>query len=418
MTTRRRRVAEWLGLRSSLVDAALVTREAAAGVRPPLRDAAGVVTPQQAVNMSMVYRAVDIHVTAATQLTLDQWRGATPIAPALLLREPERDTPTSVTVAKTVAGMALAGNAYWRLLRTNPRDPSAPVAHIEVLDPARVVIRDDLERRRRYFDVVTEWGRPLSLEAWEVAHLPRMRVPWSPYGLGPIQAAQSELSGAKDLRDYASGWFRYSGIPDGVLTTDQPLAPAVAQQWREQWESTEGRGTRVLGNGLEYKPILLSPRDAQFLESQQFTVTQVARLMGVPASLMLAAVEGNSQTYANVEQDWMLDLAALAGVLAHAAVMVGNDSGPRHLAQAVGARTAAVYWFGNVVNAGPLGRGRHRVQLGWTTRCPVCGRDATQVGWTAERCAHDVSFVADVPVAAVRDDALRLLDEAVAERGR
>ncbi|WP_456283280.1 glycosyltransferase family 9 protein [Microbacterium sp. JZ101] len=113
-----------------------------------------------------------------------------------------------------------------------------------------------------------------------------------------------------------------------------------------------------------------------------------------------------------------LDLGALAGVLAHAAVVIGNDSGPRHLAQAVGARTAAVYWFGNVVNAGPLGRGRHRVQLGWTTHCPVCGRDATQVGWTAERCAHDVSFVADVPVAAVRDDALRLLEDAAAERAR
>jgi len=27
--------------------------------------------------------------------------------------------------------------------------------------------------------------------------------------------------------------------------------------------------------------------------------------MGTPASLMLAAVEGNSQTYANVEQDWL-----------------------------------------------------------------------------------------------------------------
>ena len=98
--------------------------------------------------------------------------------------------------------------------------------------------------------------------------------------------------------------------------------------------------------------------------------------------------------------------------------MIGNDSGPRHLAQAVAARTAAVYWFGNVVNAGPLGRGRHRVQLGWTTHCPVCGRDATQVGWTAERCAHDVSFVADVPVAAVRDDALRLLEDAAAECAR
>ncbi|VXB81825.1 Glycosyltransferase family 9 protein [Microbacterium sp. 8M] len=107
-----------------------------------------------------------------------------------------------------------------------------------------------------------------------------------------------------------------------------------------------------------------------------------------------------------------LDLPGLAGVLAAADVMLGNDSGPRHLAQAVGTRTASVYWFGNLVNAGPLGRGRHRVQLSWTTRCPVCGRDCTQVGWTAERCAHDDSFVADVDPEAVLSDVESLLDAA------
>jgi ADP-heptose:LPS heptosyltransferase len=113
-----------------------------------------------------------------------------------------------------------------------------------------------------------------------------------------------------------------------------------------------------------------------------------------------------------------LSIPALIGVLASARVFVGNDSGPRHLAQAVGVPTVGIYWFGNLINAGPLGRERHRVQLGWTTVCPVCGRDATQVGWSAERCEHDVSFVADVPVDSVFEDAMLLTARTIPARGR
>jgi len=104
-----------------------------------------------------------------------------------------------------------------------------------------------------------------------------------------------------------------------------------------------------------------------------------------------------------------LGLSELVGVLGTADLVIGNDSGPRHLAQALGTRTASVYWFGNLINAGPLGRERHRAQISWTTRCPVCGRDCTQVGWTSERCEHDVSFVADVLAEPVIEDARRLL---------
>jgi ADP-heptose:LPS heptosyltransferase len=96
-------------------------------------------------------------------------------------------------------------------------------------------------------------------------------------------------------------------------------------------------------------------------------------------------------------------------LLASADVVVANDSGPRHLAQAVGASTVGIFWFGNVVNAAPLARGRHRVHLSFTVRCPVCRVDVTQVGWRAERCEHDVSFVDDVDVAPVLADALELM---------
>ena len=112
-----------------------------------------------------------------------------------------------------------------------------------------------------------------------------------------------------------------------------------------------------------------------------------------------------------------LSFSDLMGVLAVADVFVGNDSGPRHLAHAAGTPTVGIFWIGNMINAGPLTRGRHRVQLSWTTHCPVCGRDATQVGWTAPRCEHDVPFVADVSVDAVYED-VRALASVTATRAR
>jgi ADP-heptose:LPS heptosyltransferase len=81
--------------------------------------------------------------------------------------------------------------------------------------------------------------------------------------------------------------------------------------------------------------------------------------------------------------------------------VLANDSGPRHLAEAVGTATVGIFWLGNALNAGSLGRAHHRVLLSWTTRCPVCGVDCTRED--VPRCEHDVSFVAGVPVA----DALR-----------
>lgn len=109
-----------------------------------------------------------------------------------------------------------------------------------------------------------------------------------------------------------------------------------------------------------------------------------------------------------------LSISQLVGLVSNASLVIGNDSGPRHLAVALGVRTIGLFWAGNLINAGPLGRGEHRVHLSWTSRCPVCGRDATQVGWTAERCEHNDSFVADIDPGAVYTDAVSLLSHAPA----
>ena len=94
----------------------------------------------------------------------------------------------------------------------------------------------------------------------------------------------------------------------------------------------------------------------------------------------------------------------LAALLDRCTVLLGNDSGPRHLAQALGTPTVGLYLPGNLINAGALGRSLHRVHLSWLTECPECGVDITQVGWTAPRCAHESSLLTGIRAADVYPD--------------
>jgi ADP-heptose:LPS heptosyltransferase len=100
-----------------------------------------------------------------------------------------------------------------------------------------------------------------------------------------------------------------------------------------------------------------------------------------------------------------LSLKGLTGLLSRCALVVGNDSGPLHLAHAVGAPTVGIYWCGNVFTAGPVTRSRHHPVLSWRLECPVCG-----VNCITGKCGHRESFVADVPVDEVLGAASGLLD--------
>jgi ADP-heptose:LPS heptosyltransferase len=108
-----------------------------------------------------------------------------------------------------------------------------------------------------------------------------------------------------------------------------------------------------------------------------------------------------------------LSLPALLGLLAGADLVVANDTGPLHLAMAAGTRTVGLFWIGNLLNAGPLTRTRHRPHISWRMTCPTCGISAT-----APRCAHDDPWVDDIPTDAVVASVERLLDDAAASPAR
>jgi ADP-heptose:LPS heptosyltransferase len=99
-----------------------------------------------------------------------------------------------------------------------------------------------------------------------------------------------------------------------------------------------------------------------------------------------------------------LSLHGLTGLLSRASVVVSNDSGPLHSAEAVGTATVGLYWCGNLITAAPATRTLHRPAISWQLNCPVCGLDCT-----CHACDHSASFISNISVQEVIDSALELL---------
>lgn len=278
---------QWLGLERR-EDVPPEQPPPGSGVRPPKREEA--FGTDQALGLISVYRATAILATAAQQLSLDVWRGSEPLDKPALVRQPDPDPKVSLStfLAETVTSLALHGNSFWRF----SRNARGEVTSAKVLDPLHCHPHEN--------GTLSVAGRTSPLVAKEFAHLKLLPITGRLLGLGPIQAARVELLGARDLRDYAGEWFHSGDVPSGLLKSDQVLTPEQARIYREQWEAREAHSVAVLGSGLDYRPILLSPKDAQFLEVRQFTTTDIARLFGIPSHLMLAAVEGTSLTYQNM----------------------------------------------------------------------------------------------------------------------
>lgn len=265
---------------------------------PATRTTSSSVSVGEAFSLPAVYRAVSTLAISAKQMGIDVVRNDRVVTSPAFIKKPNLDMSRSSFIEQTIISLASQGNAYWLI----DRDANNNIVQFTPLNPLDMSIEHTTAGKTTKF---VYQGRDYAPE--QIKHMRLLQVPGNVYGLGPIQAAQAELHGALEVRDYASQWFENSGIPSGYLNTDQFLNEDQVAAAKEAWNATAGakNGVAVLGNSFRYTPVYLKPEELQFLQVQSFSVLQVARLFGVPASIMMTAVEGSSMTYQNVSQEWL-----------------------------------------------------------------------------------------------------------------
>lgn len=286
-----RRAGEFVGITSATAPPSDL-RAMSPGVAPPRRPPVDSVTLDTSLTLPSVYRSIQILAAAVAQLGIRVERGGEVMerTPSLVT-QPDVDQTLSQFLKRTVIGLAGTGNAYWLIIRNSA---TGAISGLQVLDPLGVQITRDRKGNKVYLYGDKEYA------AKQIKHLRLLEVPGHDEGLGPIQACRQGVQGALTLRSYSDQWFNNSGVPTGVLSTDAHLTPEEHDAYRERWhELQRDRDIAVLGRGLSYEPIILKPSDAQFLESQEFSVTDTARMFGIPASYLLAEVNGSNLVYTN-----------------------------------------------------------------------------------------------------------------------
>jgi ADP-heptose:LPS heptosyltransferase len=125
---------------------------------------------------------------------------------------------------------------------------------------------------------------------------------------------------------------------------------------------------------------------------------------GSAAEAQLVQAVTSKMRHQALDLSGRLSLTGLCGLLERAALLVSNDTGPLHLALAIGTPCVGIFWFTNLIDGTPLRQHLLRAGLSLRLHCPVCGVENVR-----ERCPHDPSFVDDVPLEQVTEMALSTL---------
>lgn len=160
-------------------------------------------------------------------------------------------------------------------------------------------------------------GNPMTLSGEDVCH-------YKAYshdglrGISVLQRASEVIASGRAAQEYGRSFYEGDAQPSGVLTLDGDLSGSFERTnpdgtkimvekkdcIREEWAKhhsgpNKGHRIAILDYGLKYQQISTSPQDAQFVETADLSIQDIARFFGVP----LYKLNAGKQSYSSNEQN-------------------------------------------------------------------------------------------------------------------
>ena len=271
------------------------------------------VDERSAMQVTTVYACVRILAEAVAGLPLHTYRylsgGAKEKAldhPLyyLLHDEPNPEMTSFVFRETLMSHLLLWGNAYAQIIRNG----KGQITALYPLMPNRMTVDRTSNGKIYYTYLVNDSDNPtlkaqgqVYLRKEDIFHIPGLGYDGL-VGYSPISMAKNAIGMALATEEYGAKFFENGASPSGVL--EHPGTIKDPERLRESWNSLfKGSGNShkvaVLEEGLSFKPIAISPNEAQFLETRKFQIDEIARIFRVPPH-MVGDLEKSS--FSNIEQ--------------------------------------------------------------------------------------------------------------------
>jgi HK97 family phage portal protein len=283
------------------------------------------VTPHEALQVSAVFGCVRLlsETIATLPLTSYSKRGGS----RREITSPEwLDYPNAEPggmgridiLSQTVLSLLLQGNAFLAVRWAGPN-----IAGLDVLDPTKIhvhmVMVDGL--RRKVFEaydidadgneVLLGWFTPR-----DVLHIPGMMLPGEFVGCSPITYARESIGLALASQKYGSKFFANGAMPGAVVEVPGTMSEEGLARAREAWRAANSgvdnaHRVALLTEGAKFSKVAMSPDEAQFLQTRQFQVPEIARIFGVPPHLISDATNSTSWGSGLAEQNIAFSMFSL-----------------------------------------------------------------------------------------------------------
>jgi HK97 family phage portal protein len=244
---------------------------------------------ESALRLSTVFGCVRLLADSVSTLPLHVYRGEDrdPIPTPPLLQRPSADFPElEEWLWALMASLLLRGNA-WGVITDRSGAGLLP-AQVDLVHPDRVAVTVEDGQ-----NVVRINGQ--KQDRANLLHVKAYPFPGSMLGLSPMAYARESIGLGLGAEKYGAKFFGDAGIPSGTLTSDQRIGNEEARNLKARWNQAH-KGKReiaVLGSGAKFQPTMIAPDEAQFIQTQKFSVSTICRFYGIPPEMMAGETAGH-----------------------------------------------------------------------------------------------------------------------------
>jgi HK97 family phage portal protein len=194
-----------------------------------------------------------------------------------------------------VAHLGLRGNHYsWK------NRVRGEVRELLPLNPDAVTAKLNEDWTISY-DVILPGGQQVTLGEDDIFHVRLMSMDGLT-GLSPITQARNTIGLGMAAERFGSHLFKNGTRPSGILSTDanpsKEQMQLMSASWKEANSGDNELRTAILGGGLKWQAISISPEDAQFLETRKYQRSEIAGIFRVPAHMIN---DMEKATFSNIE---------------------------------------------------------------------------------------------------------------------
>ena len=337
----------------------------------------GSYTTTRSMNLSAVYRCVEVISDAVAQLPIEcskvdqdgYKRKYVESSIYNLITKKPNNLMTRFTFIKTlITSVLLKGNGYALIERDKTGKPynlkfiQAEFVNPQILKTGEIVYQ------------IT--GVKQFVPSKDMIHILNFSYDGL-VGISTLQHAKLTLGLTADSENHAAGFFKGGANLAGILKTMGSISSEQKQKIKSAWQSAftpnigSPNGIAVLEGNMDFQPITVNPADAQLLETRKFNVIDVCRFFGVSP---IKAFDLDAANYSTVEAT---QLAFLTDTLAPLLEKIEEELQRKLFNEDESAvvnfdesallrtdKTSQAEYFTKLINAGILTPSEARKQLG------------------------------------------------------